>query len=56
MSKFRLVNIKDYAIYIDIRGVTKTLPARGYLIVQLGGVEASTLKAKYQDKIVFIAL
>lgn len=46
---YKLVNRKEYAVYIDVNGVTKTIPAKGYLCVKLNNATLSVLKAKYRD-------
>lgn len=46
---YKLVNRKEYAVYIDINGSTKTIPAKGYLIVKLNNAMLSVLRAKYRD-------
>lgn len=51
---YKLVNRKEYAVYIDVNGTTKTIPAKGYLFVKLSNASLSILRAKYRDTLNFI--
>lgn len=50
----KLVNRKEYAVYVEVGGVTKTIPAFGYLIVALTNQELSELRAKFRDTLNFV--
>lgn len=51
MKTYRLVNLKDYALFVKINGETKTIPAKGYLIVVLDESTISNLKGAFKNSL-----
>ena len=54
MIKIRIVSTKEFSMFIEVGGQTKTIPAKCYLIVTVSNDELSALKGKYRDSLKFI--
>lgn len=50
---YKLINTKEYTIYLTVGKQTKTIPPKGYLYIELSAVELSQLKAQYANVLKF---